>query len=148
MGAHYLDRLFHPRAVAVFGASERPGSVGTLVFENLLSGGFTGPVYPINPKHETVAGHTCYPTIAAVGGPVDLAVIATPAHSIPEILRACGEHGMHAVIVLSAGFEGAGGQDLRALLLQAAQPYGMRVLGPNCLGIIRPSLGLNATFSK
>lgn len=148
MGAHYLDRLFHPRAVAVFGASERPGSVGTLVFENLLSGGFTGPVYPINPKHETVAGHTCYPTIAAVGGPVDLAVIATPAHTIPEILRACGEHGMHAVIVLSAGFEGAGGQDLRALLLQAAQPYGMRVLGPNCLGIIRPSLGLNATFSK
>jgi acetyltransferase len=148
MSAHYLDRLFHPRSIAVFGASERAGSVGTLVYANLLEAGFRGSVFPINPKHHKLGGQPCYPDISKVGAPVDLAVIATPAHTIPEILHACGEHGVHAVIVLSAGFEGASGRELQALLLQAAQPYGMRVLGPNCLGLIRPRLGLNATFSK
>jgi acetyltransferase len=148
MSAHYLDRLFHPRSIAVFGASERAGSVGALVYANLLEAGFRGSVFPINPKHAKLGGQPCYPDISKVGAPVDLAVIATPAHTIPEILHACGEHGVHAVIVLSAGFEGTGGRELQALLLQAAQPYGMRVLGPNCLGLIRPRLGLNATFSK
>lgn len=148
MAAHYLDRLFHPHGIAVFGASERADSVGARVFANLLAGGFAGAVYPINPKHRTLGGQPCYPNLSQVGAPVDLAVIATPAPGIPEILHACGEHGVRVVIVLSAGFEGADGRALQARLLEAARPYGMRVLGPNCLGMIRPSQGLNATFSK
>ncbi|MBU1191943.1 MAG: bifunctional acetate--CoA ligase family protein/GNAT family N-acetyltransferase [Gammaproteobacteria bacterium] len=148
MGAHYLDRLFHPRAVAVFGASERPESVGGRVYANLLAAGFNGSVFPINPKHRSLGEQTCYATLGEVGAPVDLAVIATPARTIPDIMRDCGEHGVHVVIVLSAGFEGKDGHASQALLLQAAQPYGMRVLGPNCLGLIRPRLNLNATFSK
>lgn len=148
MGAHYLDRLFHPRSVAVFGASERASSVGARVFANLLAGGFSGGVYPINPKHAKVAGHTCYPDLAHVGAPVDLAVIATPARSVPGIVQSCGELGARAAIVLSAGFEGAEGEALRTQLLETARPYGMRLLGPNCLGLIRPRIGLNATFSQ
>ena len=148
MGAHYLDRLFHPRSVAVFGASERANSVGARVFANLLAGGFSGAVYPINPKHAKVAGHVCYPDLARVGVPVDLAVIATPARSVPDILHACGVQGVRAAIVLSAGFEGAEGEALRTQLQEAARMYGMRVLGPNCLGLIRPRIGLNATFSQ
>ncbi|HEY9198438.1 MAG TPA: bifunctional acetate--CoA ligase family protein/GNAT family N-acetyltransferase [Gammaproteobacteria bacterium] len=148
MGAHYLDRLFHPRSIAVFGASERANSVGARVFANLLAGGFAGGVYPINPKHTAIAGHTCYPDLAHVGAPVDLAVIATPARTVPALLQNCGELGVRAAIVLSAGFEGAEGETLRSQLLEAARPFGMRVLGPNCLGLIRPRLGMNATFSQ
>ncbi|WP_022947112.1 bifunctional acetate--CoA ligase family protein/GNAT family N-acetyltransferase [Methylohalobius crimeensis] len=148
MGAHYLDHMFHPRSVAVFGASERPDSVGARVFANLLAGGFSGSVYPVNPKHEKVQGQRCYRDISQIGAAVDLAVIATPARTVPGILQSCGTSGVCAAIVLSAGFEGAEGEGLRARLQEAARPYGMRVLGPNCLGLIRPGLGLNATFSQ
>lgn len=150
MGPHYLDRLFTPRSIAIFGASTRPQSVGTLVYENLLEGDFQGKLYPINPKHSELKGNPCYPDIRSITDSVDLAVIATPAPTVPEIIHACGEHGVRAAIVLSAGFsEGDGkGAVLERKMLEAARQYNIRILGPNCLGLIRPRVGMNATFGK
>ncbi|MDH5354892.1 MAG: bifunctional acetate--CoA ligase family protein/GNAT family N-acetyltransferase [Gammaproteobacteria bacterium] len=150
MGTHYLDHLFSPQAIAVFGASERPESVGNRVFENLLSGGFDRPIYAINPKHREIYKHPCYSSIKAIGEPVDLAVITTPARSIPKIIRDCGKYGVRAAIVISAGFgEGDGsGAALQKSVLEAAGKYNLRILGPNCLGLVRPAVGMNATFSK
>src|SRR3569833_449837 len=151
MGPHNLDRLFAPRAIVVIGASEREGSVGRQMFENLRASGFGGPIYAVNPKHETVLGEVSHPNVGAVCKLVDLAVIATPAAAVPQLLRECGECHVRAAIVLSAGFsegrEGAGLQ-LEQAGLDAARQYGVRSVGPNCLGLMRPLIGLNATFSK
>lgn len=150
MGQHYLDRLFAPHAVAVFGASEKPDTVGTLVFRNLLAGGFKGELYAINPKHERVQGKPCYPDIEHIGKAVDLAVIATPAQTVPEIIRRCGEAGVRVAVILSAGFgeSGDAGALLEKEILEHARLYDMRIVGPNCLGILRPQSGLNASFSN
>ena len=150
MGTHFLDRLFAPRAIAVFGANERPDSVAGRVYDNLLKGGFSGPIYPINPKYRQLFEHPCYRSIEDIGKLVDLAVIATPAPTIPKIIRACGEHGVSAAIVISAGFNDTDkkGRKLKKSLLKVARKYQMRLLGPNCLGLIRPHVGMNATFSK
>lgn len=150
MGPHFLDQLFSPRAVAVFGASPHAASVGGRVFANLLAAGFPGLLYAINPKYKRLGDAPCYRNIEAVAEPIDLAVIATPAASVPGIVRACGEHGVRAAIVISAGFsEGDGrGAELERLLLENARQYRMRILGPNCLGLIRPAASLNATFSN
>lgn len=150
MARHYLSTLFEPASVAVFGASERPGAVGTLVFKNMLEGGFGGGVYAINPKHDTVAGQPAYPSLEVLGKPVDLAVIATPAATVPGIIESCGEHGVRAAVILSAGFRevGAEGVRLEQAVLENARRYGLRFVGPNCLGIMRPHVGLNATFNK
>lgn len=150
MGAHYLDHLFSPRTIAVFGASERSDSVGGRVFENLLEGNFEGTLYAINPKHSEVQGRPCYPSLQAIGEPVELAVIATPASTVPDILHECGENGVRTAIVHSAGFgevQGEGAR-LQKAMLEEAKRYNLRVLGPNCLGLMRPDHGMNATFSK
>ena len=150
MGPHYLDHLFSPKAIAVFGASDRPNAVGALVFENLLAAGFHGQLYPINPKHKKLKGLSCHAGLSEITAPIDLAVIATPAATVPEILQSCGEHGIRAAIVISAGFnEGDGkGAVLERKMLEVAHQYQLRLLGPNCLGLIRPSVGMNATFGK
>ncbi|HSN81761.1 MAG TPA: bifunctional acetate--CoA ligase family protein/GNAT family N-acetyltransferase [Polyangiales bacterium] len=150
MRSHDLERLFDPRSVAVFGASERPDAVAARVFENLHRADFEGELYPINPKHETVLGHRCYPDIESIGASVDLAVVATPARTVPEIIHRCGEHGVSAAIVLTAGFRESGprGRKLEREMLAEARRYRMRLIGPNCLGVVRPSVKLNATFSK
>ena len=150
MGTHFLDHLFSPQAIAVFGASERFDSVGGRVFENLRKAGFSGPLYAINPKHKHLHHQPCYPSIAAIGKPVDLAVIATPASTVPEIIHACGEFGVRAAIIISAGFSDGDdrGAALKKTVLESARQYQMRSLGPNCLGLIRPMEGINATFSK
>ena len=150
MGPHYLDRFFTPKAIAVFGASKRENAVGTRVYNNLLESGFAGPIYPINPKYKTLSDHDCFPDIQSIQQPVDLAVIATPAPTVPEIIHACGEHGVRAAIVISAGFSEGDGKGLayERAALDAARQYQMRLLGPNCLGLIRPNVGMNATFSK
>jgi acetyltransferase len=150
MGTHFLDRLFSPSTIAIFGASERPEAVGGRVFDNLRQGGFTGPTYAINPKYKTLHGEPCFASIADIGKPVDLAVIATPAHTVPEIIHTCGKHGVRAAIVISAGFNDNDdhGAVLKKNMLEAARQYQMRVLGPNCLGLIRPAVNMNATFSK
>ncbi len=150
MGPHYLDHLFSPKAIAVFGASTRENAVGTRLYQNLLDAGFRGPVYPINPKYKELQGRRCYASILEIKDHIDLAVITTPATTVPEIIHECGEHGVRAAIVISAGFgEGrAEGAYLQNHLLQEASRYEMRIMGPNCLGLIRPKENLNATFSK
>lgn len=149
MGPHYLEHLFAPQAIAVFGASDKPDAVGARVYQNLLHGGFTGSIYPVNPKYKKLGKAKCYAGIGAIKALVDLAVIATPASTVPDILHQCGEHGVRAAIILSAGFTDNGKpHPLQQAMLQAARQYGIRILGPNCLGLIRPSAGLNATFSN
>jgi acetyltransferase len=150
MGVHNLDKLFAPRRVAVVGAGAERSGVGHIVLRNLVEGGFEGVVYPINPRRESVHGIQAYASIADTPAPPDMAVVCTPADAIPEIIRSCGEAGVHAVVVLSAGFRETGEQG-RALEQQvaaeAARFEGLRLLGPNCLGLIVPRLALNASFA-
>ncbi|MGA7799250.1 MAG: bifunctional acetate--CoA ligase family protein/GNAT family N-acetyltransferase [Gammaproteobacteria bacterium] len=150
MGPHYLDRFFTPRSIAVIGASDRPDSVGMRVFRNLVDAGFAGILYAVNPKHEQVQGRPSYKSMEAIGRPVDLAVIATPAKTVPELIAQCGEQGVRAVVVISAGFaeSNAAGARLQQEALDNARHYGVRIIGPNCLGVMRPQSGLNATFSN
>ncbi|MBT8412808.1 MAG: bifunctional acetate--CoA ligase family protein/GNAT family N-acetyltransferase [Boseongicola sp.] len=150
MGPSPLHPMLNPRSVAVFGASHASDSVGAKVYANLLKAGFEGPIHPINPKHKTLNGKPCFASLADIKSHVDLAVIATPAHTVPEIIRQCGEAGTKNAIVLSAGF-GEGGtaqKDLGDKLKDAANRGGVRLLGPNCVGLVRPWLGLDATFLK
>jgi acetyltransferase len=150
MGKHYLSKLFEPASVAVFGASDREGAVGNLVFRNMIEGGFKGDVFPINPNHGKVQGHKAYPDLNSIGKPVDLAVITTPAVTVPGIIESCGEHGIRAAVVISAGFREIGPQGLKLeqALVENARRYGLRFTGPNCLGLMRPATGLNCTFNK
>jgi acetyltransferase len=150
MGKHYLNKLFEPRSVAVFGASDRECAVGHLVFKNMIEGGFKGEVFPINPKREEVQGRKAYPDLKSIGQPIDLAVITTPAGTVPGIIEACGKHGIRSAVIISAGFREVGPQGLKLeqAVLENARRYGLRFVGPNCLGIMRPDTGLNCTFNK
>ncbi len=143
-----LAPLFDPASVAVFGATERIGAVGYYVLRNLLQQGFAGDVVPVNPKHRAVLGRRCYPSLAAAGRAVDLAVVTTPARTVPDVIRDCAAAGTRAAVIISAGFGGADpdGPALRRAVTQAADETGLRFVGPNCLGLIRPSRRLNATF--
>ncbi|HEY8353940.1 MAG TPA: bifunctional acetate--CoA ligase family protein/GNAT family N-acetyltransferase [Methylophilaceae bacterium] len=149
MSQHQLKSLFAPQSVAVFGASDRPDSVGQIVFHNMLQG-FQGRLYPINPKHREIQGVKAYASLDQVTEPVELAVIATPAVTVPEIIEQCGRHQVKAAIIITAGFGeiGASGKALERRVLDNAQRYGVRLIGPNCLGVMRPEIGLNATFNK
>ncbi|HSF21131.1 MAG TPA: GNAT family N-acetyltransferase, partial [Burkholderiales bacterium] len=139
---HYLAPLFEPDAVAIIGASERKGSVGAVLIGNMLAA--------VNPKHREVRGVPCFPTIGEVPRRVDLAVIATPAATVPGVIEQCGAAGVRAAVVVSAGFSesGSAGTALERALLENARRHRLRVLGPNCLGIMRPGIGLNATFAR
>lgn len=147
---HYLGPLFAPHAIAVFGASTRHNAVGAIVYDNLLSNGYAGPVFPINPKHVTLGGHKCYAQLRDLPETVDLAVIATPARTVADILADCGTNGVKHAIIMTAGFReaGAAGKALEQTMLDTARRYGIRLIGPNCLGVLRPDVGLNATFSR
>ena len=150
MGRHYLSSLFAPGSVAVFGASDRVDSVGQIVFQNMLEGGFKGSLYPVNSKHPEVQGKPSFASIADIGEPVELVIIATPPQTVPGIIESCGIRGVKAAVIITAGFGEAGheGEALEKELLETARRYGIRLIGPNCLGIMRPSIGLNATFNK
>ena len=147
---HYLSPLFAPRSVAVIGASERPQSVGRLVFMNLLNAKFKGKLYAVNPEHAAILGQPAYPAIQAIGEPVELAVIVTPPAAVAAVIDSCGAAGVKAAVVITAGFAetGEAGSTLQRELMERAKKHGIRIVGPNCLGIMRPSIGLNATFSK
>jgi acetyltransferase len=149
MGPHYLHRVFAPESVAIIGATPREGSVGERVFRNMLEAGYSGELYPINPKYEEIRGKPCYPSIEAIGKPVEMVVVVTPAKSIPNLIRSCGEQGVKGAVVISAGFREVGpeGARLEEQMVDYARRYGMRIVGPNCLGVMRPSVGFNATFS-
>lgn len=150
MPDHYLEKLFEPNAVAVFGASPKTASVGAVVLQNLLQSGFGGKIYPINPAHDAIGDLECYPDLDALNQAVNLAVIATPAHTVPAIIESCGQHNIKAAIILSAGFREAGeaGRALEQQVLENARRHELRFLGPNCLGLIRPGHGVNATFNR
>jgi len=148
MGPHYLKHFFTPNTVAIVGASERENSVGYRLLLNMQEAGFKGGLYPINPKHEQLLGLKAYPNIHAVPEDLDLVVIATPAPSVPGILRECGDKNVSSVIIISAGFGELGdeGKHLQQEILAIAHRYSIRIIGPNCLGVICPSGLLNATF--
>lgn len=150
MGQHYLKPLFAPKSVAVFGASERVDSVGQIVFQNMLQSGFQGALYAINPKHPEIQGCKAYVSLAQIDEPVELAVIATPPQTVPAIIDDCGKHNVKAAIIITAGFSeiGAAGKALEKEVLENAKRYNIRLIGPNCLGVLRPEIGLNATFNK
>jgi acetyltransferase len=150
MSVHYLEHLFSPRSVAVVGASERAGSLGRIAFDNLRSGGYRGELIAVNPKYDSVAGFACHRSIAAIGHKVDLILVTTPAVTVPTVIDEAGKAGARSAVVLSAGFGeiGADGRLLERKLLAAARAHGLRVVGPNCLGIMRPPIGLNATFAR
>ncbi|MCG6860311.1 MAG: bifunctional acetate--CoA ligase family protein/GNAT family N-acetyltransferase [Chromatiaceae bacterium] len=143
-----VEQLFTPSVVAVFGASDAEGSIGGKVYRNLVAGGCKGQCYAINPKHDQVAGKPCYKSLYELDKHVDLALIATPAEKVPGILDQCGEHGVKAAVVHSAGFgeQGEKGIALQEKLVEAARGNRIRVLGPNTLGVMRPQHGLNASF--
>ena len=144
-----LDTMLNPRSVAVFGASETSSGVGAKVFANLLAGGFEGKIVPINPKHRKIGARKCYTTLADVGEAIDVAVVATPAVTVPGIIAQCGAAGTRNAIVLSGGFgDNDGGTELAGELLDAARRARVRVMGPNCVGLVRPHLGLDATFLR
>ncbi|MAS37269.1 MAG: acetyl CoA synthetase subunit alpha [Anaerolineaceae bacterium] len=144
-----LDSIFKPRSVAVIGATERAGSVGRTILWNLISNPFGGTVYPINPGRPSVLGIKAYPNIASIGEQVDLAVVVTPAQTVPGIIEECAAAGVRGAIVISAGFKerGPSGVELERQILATARSNNMRIVGPNCLGVMSPITGLNATFA-
>jgi acetyltransferase len=140
-----LEHAFKARSVALIGATPRPGSVGSKVLDNLTSGGFDGPVWPVNPGHDSIGDLRCYASVADLPEAPDLAVIATPPHTVPALIGELGARGTRTALVLTAGIGENGG--LRQAMLDAAQPWCLRVIGPNSFGLFVPSLGLNASFA-
>ena len=150
MSVRNLDHLFQPRSIAVIGASDRERSIGALVMRNLLAAGFAGPVWPVNLRRTEVAGLPAFADVASLPAAPDLAVLCTPAPTVPELIDALGRKGTRAAIVLTAGLNGqrtADGRTLQQAMLDAARPHLLRVLGPNCLGLLVPGIQLNASFA-
>jgi acetyltransferase len=150
MSIRNLHSLLQPASVALIGASARPGSVGAVVLDNLRSGGFAGPLWPVNPKHAEIAGLRCWPDIASLPAAPELAVVCVPAAAVPGVIAELGARGTRAAIVLSAGLRACsepGGVTLEQQMLDAARPHLLRILGPNCIGALTPALGLNASFA-
>ncbi|HEX5095245.1 MAG TPA: CoA-binding protein, partial [Acidimicrobiia bacterium] len=148
---HSLDGIFRPRSVAVIGASRREGAIGRQVVANIVKAGFTGPVYPVNHHADTVLSILAYASIADIPGPVDLAVLVVPADAAVRAAEQCGRKGVKGLVVVTAGFNEIGGKGTarERRLLAIARKYGMRVIGPNCMGIINsePAYRLDASFA-
>jgi acetyltransferase len=145
-----MRELFEPASIAVVGAAREENKVGHIVLRNIISSGFTGKLYPVNPKSEEILGLRCYASISLVPDQVDLVVVTTPAHTVPGIIEETGRKGTKAVIVISAGFKETGkdGAELERRIGEIARSYGMRILGPNCLGMINTHSMINATFTN
>jgi len=146
---HPLHQFFNPKSIAVVGATTTPGSVGNTLLQNLVIGKFAGKIYPINPKYETLLQLPCFPSIEALEDSPDLAVIITPARTVPGIIDQCAAKGIKGVIIISAGFKELGeeGLELENEVLKRAKAGGIRLVGPNCLGIMNPLVNFNATFA-
>ncbi len=148
-GRHALEPFFAPKSVAVVGATETPGTVGRTIVWNLISSSFGGTIYPVNPKRPSVLGIKAYPSLSAIPEVVDLIVVVTPAVSAPAIIEEAVALGIKSAIIISAGFKETGpeGVELERQILEHARRGGMRIIGPNCLGVMSPTSGLNATFA-
>ncbi|MDH4106592.1 MAG: CoA-binding protein, partial [Gammaproteobacteria bacterium] len=146
MTAQRIEAMLRPASVAIVGASDTPGSIGQVLARNLLDGGFQGPVWLVNPNHASVGGVATIADVGALPQPVDLAVIAAPAAAVPAIVRQCGARGVRGAVIVSAGFRegGEAGAALEHELLEEARGNGLRLLGPNSFGLVRPEIGLNA----
>ncbi len=146
-----LDPIFAPRSVAVVGASQRRDSIGFAILDNLILSGFAGALYPVNPRASSVHSLKCYPSLAAIPDPIDLAVVVVPRDAVPAVVDDCLAHGVRGLVVITAGFgeTGAAGAALEARLLEAVRRTGTRMIGPNCMGVINtdPGVRLNATFA-
>ena len=144
-----LDSIFSPQTIAIIGATEAPGSVGRTVLENILAGGFAGQVYPVNPKRDKILGLKAYPDVKVLPTVPDVVVIITPPATVPGIIRDCADFGVRGAIIISAGFKetGAAGAELERRIIAEAQRVNMRIVGPNCLGVMVPGHQLNATFA-
>ncbi len=144
-----LDAIFKPASVALIGATEKPGSVGVAILKNLVQSSFKGKIYPVNPKYSELMGVKAYPSVSAIGEPVDLAVIVTPSTAVPAVMEECVAAGVKGAIVISAGFKeiGPAGLELEQKTLEIARKGSIRIIGPNCLGVMNPKWGLNATFA-
>lgn len=149
LGIEKLDKIFNPKRIAVIGASERADSIGAKILRNLIEAGYTGAVFPVNAFREKVQGLTAYPNICKIPGIIDLAIIATPAHTVPQIVEECGEAGVSGVIICSAGFREIGeeGKNIEKRILECQKKYCMRIIGPKSFGVIRPKINLYATFA-
>lgn len=147
---HPLDALFHPQTVAVIGAKDTPGSVGRTIMLNLANHQFKGKIYPVNPKRDEVLGIKCVPSLQDIPEPIDLAVIVTPAATVPKIISECVDANVKSAIIISAGFKELGepGIKLEEEILKHARRGSMPIIGPNCLGVMNPIEGLNATFAR
>ena len=144
-----LQFMFNPSSVALIGASQKPGSIGAVLSRNLVSGGFNGDIFPVNPKYRTIEGLLTYPDLDSLPKTPDLAVIATPPDTVPQLIETLGRRGTRAAVVITAGFREGGsekGQRLCDQMIGTARPYLLRILGPNCMGIMVPGVGLNASF--
>ncbi len=146
---HYLLPLFEPKSIAIIGASETQGSIGATLVRNVIDGGYKGKLFLVNPRHESVFGQKAYATVESVPQRLDLAVICTKAETVPAIIESCGRAGTRNAIVISGGFAemGSRGANLERSMLDSARRHNLRLLGPNCLGLMRPSSGINVTFA-
>lgn len=143
MTVRNLDALLSPASAVLVGASPQPGSVGQKIVQNLVAGGFAGPLFFVNPKHQEIAGQTCYQSIAALPSVPELAIIATPASTVPNVVTEAAAKGIRAAVIVTAGITG----EARQRMLDASRPSCLRILGPNGIGLILPRIGLNASFA-
>ena len=150
MSVRNLDVLFRPRSIALVGASKEPRSIGAVLAHNLFNAGFDGPIMPVNPHEVAIEGVLTYPSIDKLPLVPDLAVIATPPPTVPQIVADLGARGTRAVVIISAGFGELGdeGRKLQQAVLDAAKPYTLRIVGPNCLGFMVPGHGVNASLHR
>ncbi len=149
MSVRNLEALLQPASIAVIGASGRPGSVGAVVWANLRGGGFTGPLWPVNKGRGSIDGVPTWPDVDSLPGVPELAVICTPAATVPGLIAQLGRRGTRAAIVITAGLKQpvpGGASTIEQAMLDAARPNLLRILGPNCIGALVPGIGLNASF--
>jgi len=149
MSVEKLDKIFKPKSIAVIGASDKIGSAGYRIFRNLIGSGYEGIVYPVNPKKESIQGVQAYTSVNELPKVVDLAIVATPSNVVLDVVEQCGKRGITGILIISAGFKEIGkeGVALEKKLLEIKEKYGLRIVGPNCVGFILPYLSLNATFA-